>query len=258
MQCSVRRSLYAVMIVTVSIACLHAGARSIKTQWVQYTSGADTVKAFLAMPDMDGAFPALILIHEWYGLNEWIQHNAKEFAQRGYVALAIDLYRGKVATSSDEAHELMRGLPEARVTRDLRAAFKVLRERDDVYPDRIGAIGWCMGGGYALVAATSVEGLAAAVVCYGRILSEPEEIQKIACPVLGIFGEKDRGIPVASVKTFERQAQQLDKNVRVTLYSNVGHAFMNPNNKDGYDERTAAAAWQRIFAFFDAKLQPKK
>jgi len=258
MRCSVRRLLYTGIIVSAAIARLHAGESSIKTQWVEYTSGADTVKAFLAKPDMEGPFPAVILIHEWYGLNEWIQDNAKEFAQRGYTALAIDLYRGKVATSSDEAHELMRGLPEDRVVKDLRAAFNVLRERDDVYPDRIGTIGWCMGGGYALAAATAVEGLAAAVVCYGRILSEPEEIKKITCPVLGIFGEKDRGIPAASVKTFERQAQQLDKNVRVAVYPNAGHAFMNPNNKGGYNEQTAAAAWQRIFAFFDSKLQPKK
>jgi carboxymethylenebutenolidase len=96
------------------------------------------------------------------------------------------------------------------------------------------------------------------VICYGRLVSEAEEIKKINCPVLGIFGEADRGIPAASVKAFEREAQKLDKQVRTTIYPKVGHAFMNPNNKTAYDSAAATEAWQRIFAFLDAKLKTKK
>jgi len=242
-------------------ACAKPSVRAeenVTTQWVQYLSGEDTVRAYLALPSGNGPFPAVILIHEWWGLNDWIMANAVEFAQRGYVALAVDLYRGRVAASSDEAHELMRGLPEDRAAKDLRAAFSYLWQRTDVQQQRIGSIGWCMGGGYSLVAALNIRDLAAAVICYGRLVSETEEIQKINCPILGIFGEKDRGIPAASAKTFEREAQKLDKQVRVTIYPNVGHAFMNPNNKAGYDAETAKEAWQRIFAFLDSKLKAQR
>jgi carboxymethylenebutenolidase len=244
-----------------SAAVLPAPSRAdsvVTTQWVSYTSGTDTVKAYCAIPDGEGPFPAVILIHEWWGLNDWIKENAKDFARRGYLALAIDLYRGRVAASSDEAHELMRGLPEDRAAKDLKSAFTYLQTRPDVKQEKIGAIGWCMGGGYSLTAALTIQSLAAAVVCYGRLVSEEEEIQKIACPVLGIFGETDRGIPAASVKAFERSAQKLDKNVRVVIYPKVGHAFMNPNNEKGYDASTAQEAWQRIYAFFETKLMGKQ
>lgn len=229
----------------------------ITTNSVQYLSGNDTVTAYVAMPQGEGPFPALIVIHEWWGLNEWVKNNANEFARRGYVAFAVDLYRGRTAASADEAHELMRGVPEDRAAKDLKSAFSYLSSTPYIKADRIGSIGWCMGGGYSLAAALNIPSLAAAVICYGRLVSEEEEIQKISCPVLGIFGETDRGIPAASVKAFERAAQTLDKNVRMTLYPNVGHAFMNINNKTGYDEDATTEAWQKIYAFLDAKLKNK-
>lgn len=226
-----------------------------KPRSVRYLSGSDTVTAYFVLPEGEGPFPAVLLIHEWWGLNNWIKKNAEEFAQRGYAAFAADLYRGRVATSSEEAHELMRGLPEDRVAKDLRSAFAYLQHHPYIKPDRIGCIGWCMGGGYSLVAAMNIPALAAAVICYGRLVSEEEEIKKIRCPVLGIFGERDRGIPAASVKVFERVAQRLDKNVRVVVYPNVGHAFMNPDNTAGYNAEVTAEAWRRIFAFLDSKLK---
>lgn len=234
------------------------GETKITTQWVEYRSGGDTLKAYLAVPEGEGPFPALIVIHEWWGLNDWIKQNADEFARRGYVALAIDLYRGRAAGSPDEAHELMRGLPEDRAVRDLKAAFAYLKDIPKVSKQRIGSIGWCMGGGYSLAAALNIQQLAAAVICYGRLVTETDEIKKISCPVLGIFGEADRGIPGASAIAFERTAQKLEKDVRVTVYPKVGHAFMNPNNKEGYDEKTASEASQKIYAFLDSKLKTKK
>ncbi len=249
--------LFKLSLVVVFFTRASAG-EEVSTRWVLHLSGKDTVRAYLAVPHGEGPFPAIILIHEWWGLNDWMKDNAKDFARHGYVALAVDLYHGRVATSSDEAHELMRGLPEDRAAKDIRSAFAYLSQRNDVERQRIGSIGWCMGGGYSLVAALTIPELAAAVVCYGRLVSEPEEIKKINCPVLGIFGEADRGIPPASVKAFEREAQKLDKQVRTAIYPKVGHAFMNPNNKSGYDAETAAEAWQRIFAFLDAKLKTKR
>lgn len=251
---------YCISFVTLLLfsAQLSFAQSQISTHWVYYMSGEDTVKAYLALPDGNGPFPALLVIHEWWGLNDWVKQNADEFARRGYAALAVDLYRGRSTSSSDEAHELMRGLPEDRAAKDLKSAFAYLQQHFKVSKDNIGSIGWCMGGGYSLSAALNIQSLAAAVVCYGRLVSEEDEIRKISCPLLGIFGENDRGIPSVSAKAFERMAQKLDKNVRVTIYPKVGHGFMNPDNKNGYDEKSAEDAWQKIFAFLDSKLMTKK
>src|SRR5580700_154646 len=117
---------------------------------VSYKSGDETVQAVLYTPSGKGPFPAVIVIHEWWGLNDWVKDQASKLADQGYVTLAIDLYRGKVATTPDEAHEIMRGVPEDRAKRDLHAAFEFLAAQPNVRKDRIGAIGWCMGGGYSL------------------------------------------------------------------------------------------------------------
>jgi carboxymethylenebutenolidase len=225
--------------------------------WVTYQSGADTVRAYLSVPTGKGPFPALIVIHEWWGLNDWVKEKADEFAEHGYIALAIDLYRGRVASSPDEAHELSRGLPEDRAARDLRAAAAFLRGRGDVARRWIGSIGWCMGGGYSLEAALTVDDLAACVVCYGRLVTEPEEIRKISCPVFGVFGGEDRGIPPTSVHEFEKSAKGQEKDVSVAIYPKAGHAFMNPNNTAGYRAEDAKDAWNKIYAFLDRRLKSK-
>ena len=233
-----------------------AGATAkIKTSWVEYKSGKETVRAYLAEPEGKGPFPAIVVIHEWWGLNDWVKGNAEYFANQGYVALALDLYRGQVATSSDEAHELMRGVPEDRAARDLKAAAAFLKAQANVKDDRIGSIGWCMGGGYSLATAINVSYLAACVMCYGRVVTESEEINRIACPVLGIFAEDDRGIPPSIVKEFEEASSKEGKDVHTIIYPKVGHAFMNPNNKGGYQESTAREAWKEILSFFEKKLK---
>ena len=111
---------------------------------VSYKSGDETVKGTLYSPAGKGPFPALVVIHEWWGLNDWVKEQASKLADQGYVTLAIDLYRGKVATTAEEAHEIMRGVPDDRATRDLHSAVEFLKSQSDVNKDRIGAIGWCM------------------------------------------------------------------------------------------------------------------
>jgi carboxymethylenebutenolidase len=170
----------------------------------------------------------------------------------------VDLYRGKVAASADDAHELMRGLPEDRAVRDLRAAYSYLRSRPELADSKIGSLGWCMGGGYSLAAALNIPSLDAAVVCYGRLVTEKSEIGKLSCPVLGIFGDQDRGIPPSSVKDFEKAAHSLGKEVHMIIYPNVGHAFMNPNNTRGFSQKIAKEAWGRIFQFLDVHLKSSK
>ena len=220
---------------------------------VRYVSGSETVEGFLARPEGAGPFPGVVVIHEWWGLNDQVKGMAAKLAENGYVALAIDLYRGRVAAEREEAHELSRGLPEDRAIRDLKAAVAYLRSRHDVRGDRIGSIGWCMGGGYSLALALNQPDLAAAVIYYGRLVTEAESLKPLQASVLGLFGEEDRGIPVSSVRAFEAQAQALGKSVAVHIYPGAGHAFAN-ESRPSYRAEAARDAWEKTLKFFQEKL----
>jgi carboxymethylenebutenolidase len=225
---------------------------------VQFKSAAGEAQGYLALPASDtGKHPAIIVIQEWWGLNDWVREQADRFAKEGYVALAVDLYRGKSTTSADEAHELMRGLPEDRAMADLKGGFHYLASRRDVDPKRIGVIGWCMGGGYSLMLAASEPRLSAAVVNYGHLMTDAKTIHGIKVPLLGNFGAEDRGIPAADVKSFEATLHKEGKKADFKVYDGAGHAFMNPNNKGGYVAAAAADAWQRIDRFFAEHLHAK-
>ncbi len=222
---------------------------------VSYASGDETVKGVLFTPEGKGPFPALVVIHEWWGLNDWVKDQASKLADQGYVTLAIDLYRGKVATTPEMAHEIMRGVPEDRANRDLHAAVVFLQSQPNVNKDKLGSIGWCMGGGYSLDVALQEPTLKADVINYGHLATDDSTLQKINAPILGLFGGQDQGITPDSVKKFEGQMKALGKKVDVTIYPDAGHAFENPNNKGGYREADAADAWSRTVKFLHANLQ---
>jgi carboxymethylenebutenolidase len=230
-------------------------ARAPKAEMISYKSGSDTVGGYLALPGGGGKHPAVIVIHEWWGLNDWAQEQTRRFAEQGYVALGVDLYRGKVAKDQDEAHELMRGLPDDRGLRDLEAAYAYLASRPDVNDEKIGSVGWCMGGSWSIKLAVDQPKLAACVVNYGWLPSEAANIQKIKAPVLGNFGGDDKGITVESVRAFESAMKGLGKTADIKIYAGAGHAFENPNNKDGYRPEDAADSWKRMTEFFKKNLQ---
>src|SRR5438270_5078269 len=165
------------------LVLLTASALAATPRNVTYKSGNDTVHGIVYAPAGKGPFPGIVVIHEWWGLNDWIKEEASKLADQGYVTLAIDLYRGKVATTPEEAHEIMRGVPEDRANRDLEASFQYLASQPDIKQDRIGAIGWCMGGGYALDLALEEPKLAADVINYGHLVSDPNELKKINAPI---------------------------------------------------------------------------
>jgi carboxymethylenebutenolidase len=217
---------------------------------------------YLALPAAGTAAaakkPGLIVIQEWWGVDDWIKEQSARFASRGYVALAPDLYRGRTAKSPDEAHELMRGMPEDRAMADLKAAVDFLAARPDVDPNRIGVIGWCMGGGYALKLATADRRLRATAVNYGSVITDRDAIARINSEILGSYGGGDRGIPAADVKKFGADLTQYGKLADIKIYDGAGHAFMNPNNKQGYDAAAAQDAWRRIDGFFERLLRPGK
>jgi len=227
----------------------------VDSKTVSYKSGDETVHAVLYTPSGKGPFPGLIVIHEWWGLNDWVKEQASKLAEQGYASLAIDLYRGKVATTPDEAHQIMRGVPEDRAKRDLNAAFDYLASQSNVKKDRIGAIGWCMGGGYSLDVALQEPTLAADVINYGHLATDPDALKKINAPILGLFGAQDKGITPEDVKKFETMMRRYGKKIEVKEYDDAGHAFENPNNKDGYRAADAQDAWQRTVDFLSATLK---
>jgi carboxymethylenebutenolidase len=243
------------LFIFVLLACGAVSAAAATGKPVSYNSGSETVNAVLYTPAGKGPFPALVVIHEWYGLNDWVKQQASELADHGYATLAIDLYRGKVAENSDVAHELMRGLPEDRVRRDLLAAFSYLAVQKEVDKTRIGSIGWCMGGGYSLEMALHEPKLKVAVINYGRLATDAAALKKINASILGIFGGQDRGIPPADVNAFEKQMKSLGKKIEVKIYPDAGHAFENQNNKSGYREADAKDARRLTLQFLDSNLK---
>jgi carboxymethylenebutenolidase len=227
----------------------------IKTKMVNYLSGKDTVRAYLAEPEGTGPFPALILIHEWWGLNDWIKKDAEEFADSGYVALAVDLYHGKSATAPEEARKLSGSVQQEQAETDLRSAFDYLSDMKEVDKTKIGSIGWCMGGKYSLIAALNIPDLSACVICYGRLVTDAGTLKKINCPVLGIFGENDQSITPATVRIFKESLDGEGIKNKITVYPGVGHAFMNPGNSGLYNKNSSQKAWEEIYTFLDSYLK---
>src|SRR5262252_8775139 len=169
-----RRSLALAITVLWSTAALAAGGTM-----VSLPSGSETIAGYLAAPEGPGKKPAIVVIHEWWGLNDWIKSKADDFARQGYVALAVDLYRGKVATDPDTAHQLMRGVPEDRAIRDMRSAVAWLRARPDVDGAKVASIGWCWGGGMSLDLAVAEPTMAGAVIYYGHLMTDPKTIESL-------------------------------------------------------------------------------
>jgi carboxymethylenebutenolidase len=225
-------------------------------QKVTFQSGTETVSGLLFTPDKAGPFPGVIVIHEWWGLDEWVKDQARGLAREGYAALAVDLYRGKLTDKQEEAHQLMSGLPADRAMRDLKGAMAFLAARKDVRKDRIGAIGWCMGGRYTLALATEEPTLAAAVAYYGAPPTDEAAIARIKAPVLGNFGAEDKGPSPEQVKAFEAAMKKAGKSADLKIYEGAGHAFANVNNPwGGYREPAAKDAWARTTAFFAKHLK---
>jgi len=246
---SLRNFLCAIS-VTLALIAVNLNAQ----QPVTFPSGDSTAQALLYLPQGAGPHPALILVHEWWGLNDWIKQEAAGYAAKGYVTLAVDLYRGKVAATPDLAHELSRGLPQDQGVRDLTAAVTYLESRKDVKRDRIGAVGWCMGGGFALQLAIASPSLRAVAINYGSLATDKAALSQIHAAVLGNFGGQDHGIPPDAVHAFEAAMQSLGKPVDAKIYPQAGHAFENPNNATGFRPDDAADALARVDRFFAATL----
>lgn len=237
---------------------LAASASFASEETISFRSETENVSAFLVKPDGPGPFPAVIVLHEWWGLDAWIKDQARALSKEGYAALAVDLYRGKVTASQEEAHQLMMGTPIDRQTRDLKAAFAWLAARKDVVKTKIASLGFCMGGRNSFTLAIEEPTLAAAVVYYGAPPTDPASIAKIRAPMLGNFGGDDEGPSPAQAKEFEAAAKKAGKTFDLKLYAGAPHAFANPNNPwKGYRKDAANDAWIRTTNFLRHYLVTK-
>ena len=219
------------------------------------TVGDKTITGYLARPEGRTAHAGILVIQEWWGLNDNIRAMADRLAGEGYVALAVDLYEGEVAVSRDGAASLMRKSMEreSALEDNLRQAYTYLTA--EAGASEIGVIGWCFGGGWSLRTAMLMgDRIGAAVIYYGRLVTDPEELSSLSAPILGIFGELDDGIPVETVREFESALVSRRHDAQIHIYPDADHAFANPSGTR-YNEAAAADAWAKTLRFFDQYLR---
>jgi carboxymethylenebutenolidase len=233
----------------------------VVVQTVSYPSGKTTLRGTLHRPAGAGPFPALILVPDDFGVTGWVKKQGRRLADRGYVTLAVDLYRGRSPPDLMDAHIMSRGLPQAQVEADLKAAAAYLAGRADVNRDALGILGWGLGGGYALDAARHDARLRAVVVCYGRLITDARLLAPLKAPVLGIFAAKDQGISAQTIKQFRAAMRKAGKRVAgIHVYRGCRHGFMGPpgpNPSSSVSAKAAADAWTKIERFLAAQVSPK-
>ena len=210
----------------------------------------DTV-GYLAKPSMDGNYPGIVMIHEWWGLNDNIKKMADKLASHGYVVLAVDLYDGKVATTSEQARQLVTTYDSERGLQNMNSATSFLTEN---YSENIGSIGWCFGGGQSLNLALNNNDMDATVIYYGSLVTDTKTLSSIHWPVLGIFAGLDKGITSDSVNAFKSSLDKLEIQNNVIIYPGVDHAFANPSGSS-YAPNESKDAWIRTIDFLDSTLK---
>lgn len=225
-----------------------AAADSLETVSLT-TAGGRSVSAGLALPAAQQA-PTVLLIHEWWGLNDQIKAVAADLAAQGYAALAIDLYDGKTAATPEEAKALMGTVADEAATDTLVSWVEWLRTHDRS-TGKVGTVGWCFGGGWSISTALATP-TDACVVYYGRLPQTAAELAPLACPVLGHFGSKDKFINQAMVDGFLTAAHEAQKEVTAYWYE-ADHAFANPSGGN-YDADDAALAWARTTDYLRGRL----
>jgi len=242
------------VMIALSLALLASSAYA--GSMIELVSGTEKIQAYVAKPEGAAAkknAPAIVVIQEWWGLNDWVKATADRMAGMGYVAIAPDLYRGQVATDAQLAHELMRGLPDERAIRDVRAAAAWLKSDAGGGAKKIGVIGFCMGGRLSLLSSLDKGPFDATVLCYGSPETNPDRLKTLRGPVLGIFGGADRGIGPEQAAALEAGLKKAGRKGRVISYPGAGHAFLNDTGTQ-YDAGSAEKAWGEVRSFFASSL----
>jgi carboxymethylenebutenolidase len=225
----------------------------IHTETVQFPTNGETGTGYLASPTGDGPFSGVIVVQEWWGLDDHIKDVAGRFAREGFVALAPDLYHGKVTKEPDEAQKMMMSLDVPRASKELAKATDYLASRPEVAGRGIGAIGFCMGGGLALTLATDSPLIKAAAPFYGSNPSPIEKVADLQGPVFAVYAEQDTffGPPVREALENALRQNNIEHEVRV--YPGH-HGFFNDTRAEVHDPGAAQDAWKRVLTLFRENL----
>ncbi len=227
-------------------------------EWIKYANaGGDSVRAYVAYPERKGKAPAIIVIHEIYGLTGWEPTVADDYARKGYVAIVPDMLSsryGMTPATEDSARKLMGTLAPTAIVADLDATYGYVRTLAATNADRIGVIGFCWGGGTVWRYASANPDLKAAVVCYGP-LADTSMLRTVRAPVLGVYGEND-GRVNNSLPEITRIMSALDKPFVADSYPGTGHGFLKPGRR-GSGTEAAVDAQRDIDAFFAKHLERK-
>jgi len=233
-----------------------APARPVISERLPYAEiGDELVYGHFVFPaDMVDPLSAIIVIHEWWGLNDNVRAMADRLAGEGYIVLAVDLFGGASTMSPELARQQMLKVvenPEA-ANQNLRMAHEFVSNTAGA--PRVATLGWCFGGGWSLNAAMLFpDELDAAVIYYGQVTDDAERLRPISSPILGLFGAADAGIPVDSVERFKTALQKLRKNHEIHVYPGAEHAFANPTGS-AYNASAAEDAWEKTLAFLKLHL----
>jgi carboxymethylenebutenolidase len=226
-------------------------------QEVSYPGKACTIKAYVAEPPDGGPKPAVIVVQEWWGLNENIRDIARRFAREGYVAVAPDLYSRqghRVASDPNTAAQLMGGLSKEDGIEDLKTTISWIRERKRTGTSKIGVIGFCMGGSFALLLPCESREISAAAPFYGEIPPD-DKLRNLGCPIFYAYGENDGWIQRSDVDRLAADLKKFGKQGEVKVYDGCSHGFFNDTRTDVYNANAAQDAWQHTLKLFNANLK---
>jgi carboxymethylenebutenolidase len=222
----------------------------IETRMIEIPINAHSAPGYLAQPADAQVHAGVVVIQEWWGLVPHIKEVVERLAREGFVALAPDLYHGQAADEPDEARKLAMALDATRAVQEIAAAARYLKKLPNVAPQKVGVVGWCMGGGLSLsTAAHHADLIGAAIAFYGRPLTAGDTA-KLQVPVLGLYAEHDHGIPAEAVQAFAAEMQKHQVLHEVHVYPGTSHAFFNDTRPQIYAAAAAQDAWQKTLAWF--------
>jgi carboxymethylenebutenolidase len=220
---------------------------------VTFPSNGGTTEGYLAIPQ-SGSGPGVIVLQEWWGLVPHIEDVCDRFAAEGFTALAPDLYHGETTTSPDDAGKLMMALNIAQTEKDLAGAVQFLVNHEAAAGDRVGVVGFCMGGQLSLFAATKNPSIGACVVYYGIHPEVKPDLASLKAPVMGFFAENDAMVPPAAVEDLRRRIEAAGGSADFTVYPGTDHAFFNDTRTEVHDPAAAGDSWKRMLAFYRTNL----
>ena len=226
----------------------------IISQHAYYESTRGGVDGFISRPVAEGRWPAVVIGHEWWGLVDWSRQFTRQLAEHGFVAFTPDLYHGVTTTEPATAARLKAELDIGRAVRDTVEAASYLRGLPYV-SEKVGVMGFCMGGGIALLAACRSTAFQAAVIFHHSIYPDPREVEQLNCPLQGHFGLADVVTPLVEAKMFENQLIQFSKPHEVHYYEGADHCWLNTGRPDVYRAEAAQLALQRTVEFFQSHLK---